>query len=258
MGNSRGLTTERAPWAKTGWVVCVSTPPGIPRTNTNTSFQSKLKHYGKPNTSEAKQSLYSAILFPGWILLLLCENCAKKRAVTSKNGLEKKKKKNMTSTIKNFYFTTPSCYCWSSKEHCATTDADEWLTNSWCSKLFSVHGARSQLINWWKKKVLTDKMFDPLWETERCLSCCGLSALQPLWPPRVWCLLFRSVAPKHTHGKIVTTVRANLQMIILMSLWLYLLDMLFSKHNHVITCTVLPPLTVMWGGGGYLVCFKTC
>lgn len=68
--------------------------------------------------------------------------------MTSKRGLEKK----MTSTIKNSYFTTPSCYSWSSKKHSATADANEWLTNSWSSKLLSVCSVSMPLIKLVKKK----------------------------------------------------------------------------------------------------------
>lgn len=43
----------------------------------------------------------------------------------------------MTSAIKNFHFTTPSCFSRSSNKHSATTDANGWLSNGQCCKLHS-------------------------------------------------------------------------------------------------------------------------
>lgn len=58
--------------------------------------------------------------FTSWTVFLLLLYLKKKKwAATSIEGLE-----NMTSAIKNFHFTTPSCFSRSSNKHSATTDAN--------------------------------------------------------------------------------------------------------------------------------------
>lgn len=73
----------------------------------------------------------SVILLPG-LFFCYCSTLKKKWAATSIEGLE-----NMTSAIKNFHFTTPSCFSRSSNKHSATTDANGWLSNGQCCKLHS-------------------------------------------------------------------------------------------------------------------------